>query len=76
MSPLRSNLDAKDKGQGMTRDTDDLQRADEEAKLARCVELYELAEKNTPFTRSDLVDLRYFLGIEIATVQKTTWRLR
>ena len=60
----------------MTRDTDDLQRADEEAKLARCVELYELAEKGIPFTLSDLADLKYFLGIEVAVIQKTTWRRR
>ena len=47
----------------MTRDTDDLQRADEEAKLARCVELYHKAERSTAFSSRDLDDLGYFLGV-------------
>ena len=74
MSSLRSNLDSEGKGKSMTRDTDDLQQADEEAKLARCVELYKLAENEQRFNTKDLIDLQHFLGIESVTVRKTTWR--
>ena len=60
----------------MTRDTDELQRADEEAKLARCVELYEQIESGGFLSIGDLKDLQYFLGIEVSADQKRTWRLR
>ena len=58
------------------RDTDDLQRGDEEAKLRRCVELYEQIESGGFLNIGDLKDLQYFLGIEVASDQKRTWRLR
>ena len=45
------------------RDTDDLQRADEGEKIARCVVLYKKAIFREEFTPEELADLRYFLGL-------------
>ena len=60
----------------MTEPDERMQQEDDEQKLARCVELYELAEKGGPFHTRDLADLQYFLGIKVAkAAQKTTWRL-
>ena len=54
----------------MTRDTDDLQRADEEQKFLRCLELYQLAERGRTFSQADLLDLKYHLGLNTYLKEK------
>ena len=39
------------------------QRADEEQKLMRCLELYQKVDRGLKFFPKDLEDLRYFLGL-------------